>query len=210
VKVITSIYHPFWGTEQFMRSCGLLGLEVINVWPAGQGYTGNGDVIRRIYETVSSLDEPIVYADGADSFFLRKIRIPTDYVLYSTEKACWPDRRLEAQYTDRQTPWCYINGGGYCGPAKLVAEYMQRFGLSTLSGDKNGQFEQHQAYFQAVKEGFPVRLDQHCLEFQTVAFADPADLWVIDGMVRNNRTLSIPALLHGNGRTPMDWVYRLR
>jgi hypothetical protein len=77
------------------------------------------------------------------------------------------------------------------------------------AGDANGQWQQALAYLQAKADGFPIELDQYCLEFQTIGFTEPGDFHELPGTLFNNITGSKPAVIHGNGRTPMGWVYGL-
>jgi hypothetical protein len=77
------------------------------------------------------------------------------------------------------------------------------------------------AYLKAVAEGFPIKLDFSCKLFQSIAFDhDPTrgdyplhltgyegtDFEIKDGLVVNKLTKSTPAVLHGNGQTPMGWI----
>jgi len=211
MTVITSIYREFWGTEQFRRSLALLHCEPINAH-AGHQWCGNGNAIRYIYGAFKGLPagELTSYLDGADTFVLRDIVVPEEYILYSTEKACYPLPEIACEFPEI-TRWRYLNGGGYCGPAGLICEFMERYGLSRLSGDVNGQLEQQLAYLKAAKEGFPIRLDVDCTEFQTIAFESPDEFAVYPGgMLYNRITDSFPAAIHGNGRTEMKWIYELR
>jgi len=203
-------------TSEFRRSVSHFGYELINVHPKGAYFKGHGEVFQQLYNTICDLppDQMVVYSDGADTFFLREIEPPTDCILYSTEKAYYPTDGKQDRYTNKLTPWCYLNGGGWSGPAGLVREYFERFGLSKLKGDINGQQAQHNAYFAAMDSGFPVELDQFCNEFQSIAFRSECDFmtefWKDKGILINNLiTNTYPALFHGNGRTPMGWVYDL-
>lgn len=215
MKVITYIYQPFddasSSSHQFLRSCNAFGYDIVN--SAKKNYhVGNGEVLRLLYNTYRELDEPVCYADGGDSFFLRPINIPTEKILYSTEKNIWPPvQSLQNRWAthEKKTHWCYLNGGGYCGPAKLIAEFFDRYGLNTHDAGVNGQWEQSEAYFLAIADGFPIELDQLCSEFQTIGFWAGNDFTINPGMLRNNLTGSMPALIHGNGRTPMGWVYEI-
>lgn len=203
-------------TSEFRRSVAHFGYDLINVHPNGAYFKGHGEVFQQLYHAICNLppDQMVVYSDGADTFFLREIEPPTDRILYSTEKAYYPTDGKQDRYTNRLTPWCYLNGGGWSGPAGMVKEYFERFGLAKLKGDINGQQAQHNAYFAALDSGFPVDLDQLCNEFQTIAFQADGDFSTYKSdqhgaFIINNLTGSTPALFHGNGRTPMGWVYDL-
>lgn len=230
MKVVTYIHTPFAdaisSSHEFIRSCDAFGYEVINV--AKENYhVGNGEVLRLLYNTYKDLDEPICYADGADSFFLRPINIPTDRILYSTEKNIWPQTDELAKewgwyYFDNELikgsfanvpahNWPYLNGGGYCGPSKLLAEFFDKYGLDKLGtiGDAHSQRHQTLAFLRAQEDGFPIELDQLCTEFQTIGFFNQSDFSILPGVLYNNLTGSTPALIHGNGRTDMGWIYQI-
>lgn len=221
--VITSIYSPFWGTKQFEKSVNKVGYPLINSFAppiVNDGFKGNGTSIRMIYESLLELRRKYkyaIYADGADSYFVKQFEVP-DFILYSTEKAVWPpttemNEAWQEYYNIRSvpTPWKYLNGGGYCGPISLLIEFFERYGLNKLIGDCNGQREQSLAFLQAFKDKFPIHLDWLCENFQTTGFADPGEFAIDKDTLKitNFRTQTEPALFHGNGRTNMDWLYNL-
>lgn len=218
--VVTSIYQPFWGTEKFLLSCQRVGLPVVNAF-RGHRFTGNGDVIRMIYEMLLRIKEEgkyskVIYSDGADTIFIKPLKVPNNKVVYSVEKAVWPPTAYmhnawNEYYSIKQleTPWKYLNGGGYCGPIDLLISFYEKGGLSTLRGNINGQGEQAIAYLNLVKDGFPVELDTDCKLFQTVAFEDPGDFQVTPETFKNLKTGAEPCNLHGNGRTDMTKLYEI-
>lgn len=217
--VITSIYKPFWGTQEFYKSCERVRLPVYNAF-TGDRYTGNGDVIRMIYEQLLKLKDKYtyaIYADGADSLFIKSFT-PPDYILYSTEKAVWPpldslkEKWNEYYYSNPDfvtSSWLHLNGGGYCGPIKLLIDFFETYGLNQLKGDLNGQLEQSEAFLKAKKEAYPIFLDTECKYFQTLAHAAYTDFYADQFVFRNMVTGSEPCVLHGNGRTEMTSLYKM-
>jgi hypothetical protein len=133
------------------------------------------------------------------------------------------------------TPWRYLNNGGYGGSLALMLEFVDKY-IGKLPMQANCQLETMQAFIKAKKDGFPIELDYGCELFQTIAF-DPAkppkgkkidkasysihqdmngkpkytgtDFMIRKGKVVNKLTKSTPAILHGNGTTPMQWIYQL-
>jgi hypothetical protein len=218
--VITSIYNEFWGTKHFRKSCERVGLPLHNAFK-GNRFTGNGDVIRNIYEALKGLENEYkyaIYADGADSLFLRSFTPPDDCIIYSTEKAVWPNapdmfEKWKHHYRfwepNLPSPWAYLNGGGYCGPIQFLIEFFERYGLSKLKGDVNGQREQSEAFMKAFEDGFKIALDTQCLYFQTTGFEHEGDFQADENEFKNLITNTKPAILHGNGRTPMTHLYNL-
>ena len=210
MTILTYLYghvkNEACNSHEFFRSCDEHGYTVLNVIKAKK-YMGHAQVFREIGNAIQDLSGPIVYADAADSFFLRPINVPTDKILYSTEKAYWEPIGGEERYTDKKSRWCYLNGGGWCGPAELVKEFYERYALASLTGP--AQMHQHNAFFAAKADGFPIELDQLCTEFQTIAFREDDEFSTEGGVLKNLLTTTTPALIHGNGQTPMGWVYDL-
>lgn len=220
--IITSIYQPFWGTEAFLKSCEKHGYTVYNTFKK-KYFSGNGDVIRMIYDQLLELKgkyETVIYADGADSLVVSHFDPPTDHILWSTEKAVWePFPSLQARwmnyYQDMAvlwgkpmvSPWKYLNGGGYCGPVELLIEHFEKYGFNKQRGDMAAQSFQANAFLDAKAAGFPIRLDTNCNYFQTTGFEHEGDFELADGQFKNLITGTTPSILHGNGRTDMKRFY---
>lgn len=209
--IVTSIYSEFWGTEQFRRSLKNVGWELHNAHEGN--YKGNGKALRLIYETYLEfkyIHDYAIYMDGADSFVVKKFDPPKDKILYSAEKACWPIASLSEQYPLPKSPWRFLNAGGCSGPIPLLIEFFEKYNLHEYRDvNVTGQLELHRAYLQAIREDFPIELDEMCEHFQTTAFEDEGDFKVANGVIHNNVTKTTPSVFHGNGRTNMDWIYKL-
>ena len=217
MTVITYIYRDFAddksSTYKFRESVERLGLALVNISPSPD-FVGHPEVLRLLYEHYKSLpaNEPVIYADGADTYFLRIPEIPTDRIVYSTEKAIWPPtEEMREAWADepRPTPWCFLNGGLYAGPAGMLADFFEKYGLSNI-GERNAQGAQALAYLACKSNGGPrMVLDCHCKTFQSIAFAEDGDFDIGGGVLTNLITGTTPAVVHGNGRTPMGWVYNI-
>jgi hypothetical protein len=220
--IITNIYHPNANTKQTVDSFKRHGYEVA---VCNGKFIGNGQVLRDLlacYKRASTGHELFAYTDGADTYCQRRFEVPTDHILYSTEKACYPRPEIAKQYKPVKSKWKYLNGGGYGGPLKLIIEFFLRYGLDKLPNDINGQHEQMVAYLAAEKDGFPIKLDTKCEVFQTMAFADPEefeiwepirpveDMTVYPKRLRNKVTKTIPCILHFNGLTDMSILKELK
>lgn len=221
MNVVTYIWQDFANeissTHKFRESVVRFDYDICNV-AQEKHHVGNAAVLRLLYEHYKDMTGPVIYADGADTFFLSEVQVPDDKILYSTEKAIWPpSQKMHAAwaafYPDAiPTPWAYLNGGSYCGPAELIAEFFERYiipNLHSVTDDGQAQGVQAVAMMDAYNEGFPIMLDVFCQQFQTIAFTDPGDFSTHGGILVNNITGSKPALIHGNGRTPMGWIYDL-
>jgi hypothetical protein len=208
--IVTNIYSPNYKTKQTVDSFERHGYEVaVNC----DSFVGNGQVLRDMlacYKRAITAHEYFTYSDGADTYCQRKFDVPKDYILYSTEKACYPHPEIASQYKPTTSKWKYLNGGGYCGSLKLIIEFFERYGLDKYANDINGQHEQMIAFLQAEKEGFPIKLDTNCEIFQSMAFEEPGDFEVKDKLLTNVLTETTPAILHFNGITDMSILKELK
>lgn len=214
--IITNQYGPNIqeGIEQCQKmreSFARHGHEVANISDHHGKVKGNGNVLRELlacFKRASTGHTHFAYSDGADTFCQKEVHVPTDYLLYSAEKNCYPRKELAPEFAQEGAgPFLYLNGGGYGGPLKLAIEFFEKYGLDKAPGDCNGQHEQMVAYLKAKKDGFPIMLDTACEVFQTTAFTNENELAIKDGLVHNLVTGTVPAILHGNGISPMKWIY---
>lgn len=220
--VLTYIYNEFWGTEEFRKSVGKLGLPIHNAMKTNH-MVGDGQLLKWIYDAYVELRDKYkyaIYSDGADTYFVKNFKVPDDKIIYSAEKAIWPPTRemhdLWEEYYDydlRPTPWSYLNGGNCCSPIDLMIEFFDRYGITDHVGKHvNGQGIVAEAFIKAKADGFPIELDTNCVYFQTTGFAEAGDFLIFnrdDVVIENLITHTHPAVFHGNGRTPLDWIYNL-
>lgn len=209
--VITFIYEPNDQTRKMVESFQRHGLEVAVL---GGPYRGNGDVMRQLYECYRRAitgHTHAIYSDGGDTFCQRTFDAP-DVLTFSAEKACYPhpDRADQYKYGPRfKSPWRYLNNGNYGGPLDQMIDFFERHGLHRLPNEANGQAEAMDAYLKDKANGLPITLDTKCELFQPIAHTDEGDFSISNGLVVNNITKATPAILHGNGRTDMNWIYEL-
>jgi hypothetical protein len=223
--IFTNVYKPIHGTERMIRSFERFGYRVV----VGNTPTGNGFIMRDLYhaykQALNDGHESFCYSDAADTICQRPFDMPKDMLIWSTEKACYPDTTLCTKYKYREGydgDWRYLNNGVYGGSLELVVEFFEKYQLHKLHQHANGQHEVMLAYLDAVDNGFPIKLDIDCEYFQSIAFDyDPerksyplhqndeyhgVDFELVNGMVHNRVTGTTPAILHGNGLTPMGWI----
>lgn len=203
--VVTYTFSETEGIRQMKKSVSSMGYELAQV-PSSDNPRKIMKDLYECYKRALTGHELMTYADAADTLFQRKIDVPTDYILYSTEKACFPHRGWAHRFKD-DSRWKFLNNGAFCGPLKLVVEFFDRYKLHSIM--ENGQAAVQRAYLQAISEGFPVKLDSNCDQFQSIAFRADDEFEVVDGLVRNKITGTTPALLHGNGLSDMSWIYKL-
>jgi hypothetical protein len=234
--VCTNIYAPNEATRQMVYSFERFGYEVAATnaeFPYGRVFNN----LVQLYRRAATGHETFVYSDGGDTFCQKPFTVPNDRLIWSTEKQCFPHPEMAKDYpkTRIKSDWKYLNNGGYGGSLKLMLEFINKY-IGKLPMNANCQLETMQAFIKAKKDGFPIELDYKCKLFQSIAF-DPTkpdkgeeidrasfsihldnkgnpkytgtDFRIKDGLVINKMTKTTPAILHGNGGTPMQWVYQL-
>lgn len=157
------------------------------------------------YKFLKSLDgyTHFLYTDAWDTFCLKKdIEVP-DGLLISAERACYPHPEKSVLYPDNPSPWKYVNGGGWCGE---IAAFIKMFEANKPSTELNDQVYLTDEF---LKKRDWINLDYNCEIFQTIAFCPESDFEIEGERVRNTVTNTYPAFFHGNGHTPMDWVYKV-
>lgn len=217
--VLTYSYGHFWGTDHFFKSCERVGLPVHEVKLQPSQAHNHGLIIRKLYDAIIQLKNVykyLIYADCADSIFVRAFKPKDGIITWSAERAVWPPTPdLSNQYPVTDSPYKYINGGGWMGETELLIKYFETYKLHTHENEEvNGQYLWATAYLQALKDGFPIELDTQAEYFQTMAFEDPSfPMYEMAGKINgvgsiiNNITKNQPSLIHGNGRVNIQWVY---
>lgn len=225
---LTYYYSEFWGTDEFLKSCKEVDIPVYNCWPKNTPFCGHGETVRFMHEGLLELKrqgyDKVIYADAADSYFVKAFEPPDGIILYSTEKAYYPEcignfkHRYPQDTVRPDDQWKYLNAGGWCGDIDQVLELWELAGFYKHRGDINGQHECHKMFWEGVDAGIPVKFDTECKYFQTGAFEHMEDFSIIteykDGefgraYVKNNHTGTVPCLWHFNGRTDAKWFYDL-
>lgn len=178
----------------------------VNTCQFDHGRTFNN--LMATYREMRQHHDTFCYSDAGDTFCQRPFTVPNDRLLWSAEKQCFPDPQRSTEYPDTNSDFKYLNNGGYGGSIELMVEFGERY-IGKLRLTANCQQETVVAFLQAKKDGFPIDLDYGCETFQTLAGTSEHDFIIRKGKVVNKLTKTTPAILHGNGRTPMDWIYQL-
>ena len=201
--VITKIYEENERTRQMVDSFEKQGYEVAVL--AGS-HKGNGETLRELYECykrAATGHETFCYSDGGDTYCQKPFDPPKNRILYSTEKALYPNvAGLKYPKAKTKSRWVYLNGGGVCGSLEIMIDFMETYNLTKLPNDATGQLELHYAYLQAKKDYFPIQLDTDCKIFQTIAFVENDEFELKDNLVHNRITGNTPSIIHANGITP--------
>lgn len=119
-----------------------------------------------------------------------------DKITFNAEKNCWPVASLANQYPPIDSQWKYLNAGIYVGKAKNIVIALENLLPFIKNGDD--QLEFSKAY---INNPFSIDIDYKCKVFQTLYMLEQNDLTLNEGVLTNNKTNSIPLLLHGNGKS---------
>ncbi len=180
-------------------------------------WRGFGDKILKTYEYLKANPDitHFFYSDAWDTFALGTMdealsKIPNkEIILQSAERACYPHGEKAVLYPASDSPWKYINGGGWFASSKLWCEMIERCPLDHTTVD--------QVYFtdRFLEGTHGMQLDYSCTIFQTIAFCPESDFEIENNndlpftFIHNTVTNSYPILIHGNGHTPMPHIYKL-
>lgn len=136
-------------------------------------------------------------------------------MLISAEKACYPHPSRAKDYPQTNTPWKYVNGGGWMVELEYFLQLCEKEKLSPHSHDQVWLMDSF------LNNQDEIKVDNNCEIFQTIAFSHKEE-WVMNikdefclrdgefkGELRfqNIGTQSFPVFFHGNGHTDMQWLY---
>lgn len=141
----------------------------------------------------------ILYTDAYDTICFG-YEIPNCKMLISCEKACYPYPERANEYPDVQTPWKYVNGGGWLVEVEYFRHLCKKENLNAESHDQVWLME---AYLRNKED---ILLDNYCEVFQTIAFSTKDEWERVGDRWINIGTQTLPCFFHGNGRTEMSWL----
>ena len=130
----------------------------------------------------------------------------TNSIVFSSEKSCWPDSRLEKYYPDINSDYKFLNSGGFIGKALDIKTLVQKFSVADDDDD--------QLLFSKVflfdNTGNKIVLDYCCKLFQTLHRATD-DVECREHIVNKIHQTS-PCVIHANGslntkRMLKEWSY---
>ena len=177
-------------------------------------WEGFGDKILKTYQYLKNNPDInyFFYSDSYDTIVLdtmentlNKIK-DKDCILMSAERGCYPHPEKESLYPKHDSPWHFVNGGGWFCNSEIFKKAVETNPLQSYDVDQvwfTDLFLNHPEY---------VNLDYECDVFQTIAFCPKSDFTIVTDpvqFVQNMITGSQPTLIHGNGHTPMTEYYKL-
>ena len=116
-------------------------------------------------------------------------------VLFSAEKACWPDISLACKYPNNNSPYLYLNSGGFIGSAHNIYSLIRE---ATISNTDDDQLFFTNIYLNdKLKER--ITLDYNCYLFQTLSDSILDIAFHGQHIIRNIQFNTYPLVIHGNG-----------
>lgn len=171
------------------------------------------DKLHETYKYLKALKgyTHFLYTDAWDTFAVAGDVVIPDGLLISAERACYPYPDLASQYPEHESPWKYVNGGGWCGE---IAAFLKMYEACPPREELNDQVWLTNQFLKYHKEGW-IRLDYQCEIFQTLAFCPESNFKLSDADQKtihpftNTVTNSTPVFIHGNGHTKISHIYKL-
>ncbi len=175
-------------------------------------WRGFGDKVLKTYEYLKAHPEIelFLYTDAWDTMamagpteVMSKVRKEKwDKIIFSAEKACYPHPEKATKYPNdhKESPWRYLNGGNWMATNEAFCRMVE---ADTPSHTVNDQ-----AYFTDMLIKGYIKLDYRCELFQTIGFEGPDD-FNYGVRLHNSYWNTTPVFAHGNGRTPMDKIWRM-
>lgn len=122
-------------------------------------------------------------------------------MIISGEKNCYPHPERAKDYPESNTPWRYVNGGGWLVEIEFFKQLCIKEKLTQQSHDQLWLMECF------LNDQQNIKVDTQCEIFQTIAFSNKEEWEETEDRFRNIGTNTFPVFFHGNGHTEMNWVY---
>lgn len=219
IAVATDENHP--GYKNYIHQLRKYGIhyKILGLnkhWKGGDMEigTGGGHKINLLNEELSSWDKNelnstiLLFTDSYDvlinstenKILNRYYDAMTKYnkhncVLFSAEKACWPDISLACKYPNNNSPYLYLNSGGFIGSAHNIYSLIRE---ATISNTDDDQLFFTNIYLNdKLKER--ITLDYNCYLFQTLSDSILDIAFHGQHIIRNIQFNTYPLVIHGNG-----------
>lgn len=212
-KIVTVATRHDPGLDILIESMEKFGLDYV-VLGRDKHWKGFGTkiiLLEQYLKTVVPEYTHVVFVDAYDVIFLSGIEeIEKKYannwpdkIVFSAELNCWPCAELSDRYPPSDSLWRYLNSGSYMGPIARLLDLFKEYPPVFEMDD--------QLYFTKIllNQQSPIMLDTNCSLFQTTAFCYNNEYGAEGARLVNNLTGTMPVVIHGNGRTPMDQVYKI-
>ena len=168
MKVVTAISNKHdLGFFKLKTSCALKGLELVTLVCDQEAFKNHRMKDKILSAYLSELDdhEIVLFTDGYDALMLadgdeilEKFNNYGTDLLFSAETCCYPDPTLESRYPQTDSPYKYLNSGGFIGKAGLLKE-LHAIDLSNVASN----YAYSNQYLWSV-----IYLEhQHCMKMDT-------------------------------------------
>lgn len=223
LTLVTVATHRTHELDRFIESAEYFGYEYVILglgkqWVGGEAnngrlvFPGGGmkvNLFKEYLQTVDNDEDVILFTDSYDVVFnqgpdelLSRWSNMGEGLLFTAEKTCWPDPKLERVYPETIFDYRFLNSGGFIGRAG---------DLKVLTQTRCEDSDDDQLYYTLKflnSEG--ISLDYDVEIFQTLNSSFD-DVEVIEGVVYNKVTETYPVVVHANGgvgpRTYLNKLY---
>ena len=195
--------------EVFLADCARAGLQP-EVLGYGQRWGGFGQRLRRVTAALHGMAGPVLFTDAFDVRILggaeeiwrgwRELGAPP--LLCAAETVCWPQEGCAEAYPACETPYRFLNAGGWIGDAAYVRELLGDAGAHQAPEETNDQEWLTELFL--ARPG-SIALDTGAVVFQCLLGATH-HLVPEAGRWRNRLTGSAPPIFHGNGCVSMEFL----
>jgi GR25 family glycosyltransferase involved in LPS biosynthesis len=216
LKIVTTATEDTDGLKRLRESASRYGipLKVLGLeksWTGGEVARledpGGGQKINLLKPYLQELDDDdiLVFVDGYDVVFTRDIEsaleafnnnFPKD-VVFSAEKACWPDSGLTNSYPKVDSEYRFLNSGTFIGKVSELKKITEEEILDT---------DDDQLYYtkKLLSGRYSMQLDYSCSIFQTIEAAWDDIKYIHNkydgrGDLINEVFDTRPIMVHGNG-----------
>ena len=151
-------------------------------------WTGFLDKLHHTYKYLKANPnvKHFIYTDAWDTVALLPPRKPIDGLILSSECACYPHPEKAELYPETDSPFKYVNGGGFAGESIRFIELYESHPPTDEVNDQVWLTDRYLANTNTIK------LDTKRELFQTIAFSPDTDF--VQGAT----------FWHGNGHTPLE------
>jgi len=129
-------------------------------------------------------------------FNVIKNNFDLEKIIFNAEKNCYPNTGLINLYPNVDSSWRFLNAGIYVGKARNIINM-----LENLLPKMKGRMDQEIFSISYVNKEFNIDIDFKCKVFQTLVGLNNNDLKIDDDKIINNKTGTMPVLIHGNGNS---------
>ena len=207
--------------EESAKAKGIKLQPILSDTPIGHS-VGFGAKITLFHDAIKDLpaDDLVMFVDGYDVLFcadsdeiinkFESMNIPSDMVLFSAERACWPVKTpyenlctnayKREGLPDIQTPYKYLNSGMYMGRVGAIRNIISpRLGEIEPGTDDQGFYAEN--YTGLTPGARKIVLDSESVIFQNLVEEPEGNIAFLPNEKRwmNVTTKTKPSVFQGNG-----------